>query len=851
MGKDTSLTYSLYGKDVSASKALKNVGDEANKAHSHFSNLKTTALGVFAGNLLTSGATALVGAVGSAVSAAAAYETLGKKTAAVLKSTGNAAHTSVAGIQELAGQLEQLSGVDEEQIINSQNVLATFTQVQNGVGKGNDIFNQATKAALNMSSALGTDLQGSTLQVGKALNDPLKGITALSRAGVSFTQQQKDQIKTMVKSGDTLGAQKLILKELNTEFGGAAKAAGEGFNGSMARLKDTVADAGRNIATKLLPSITNVADGLNDLLKGDFAGFRDKMKEIGDGIKNFAQDVVKKVSDAWPKVKEQFAKWGNAFFDWLPDAALKFGEKYADFESKVINKIVDLLPKVTEKFEGFVGAASDWIGDVLPIWITKLADLVLKLGNKVTDALPGILDKLGKWRDGFVDWIPKAVTKLLNNISKLGNKLSDWISAHGSEIVSDLVQWAVHFGAFILKSIPGLLKNAAKLIYALGKWILTDGVPLVLKTVLNLGKAIIEGVWNGIAAATEDFRGKIIKWFKENVIGGVKKLLGIASPSKVFKEIGGNVVDGFSEGLSGLKRKNIDDVFVAMVKNINDKLAKALDGAKQKLADAKQAFADFSTSVRDSINSGISFSEAISASMGSNGNMSFLDTLALQAGSAQRFAAKISKLVKLGLSESGIQQVLSAGAEAGGAIADQLIAGGSDAITKANGFLKATDAAAKQLGDQAAKKFYQAGINQGNALVQGYQDAIKQAKGVFETLGEDAIDAIIRKAGGKKNLSKSDKKAIKSIAEAADIKMPKLAKGGVVSKPTVALIGEAGPEAIVPLSRMRGGDSGGTVNVTIHVAGSVIQERDLAVSVRDNIAQMMRRRGLNPNILGV
>jgi len=80
--------------------------------------------------------------------------------------------------------------------------------------------------------------------------------------------------------------------------------------------------------------------------------------------------------------------------------------------------------------------------------------------------------------------------------------------------------------------------------------------------------------------------------------------------------------------------------------------------------------------------------------------------------------------------------------------------------------------------------------------------------------------------------------------------IPHLAEGGIVSSPTVALIGEAGPEAVVPLSKS-GMGLGGGVNVTVNVQGSVVQEQDLAVSVRDQIAILMRRRGLNPSILGV
>jgi TP901 family phage tail tape measure protein len=77
--------------------------------------------------------------------------------------------------------------------------------------------------------------------------------------------------------------------------------------------------------------------------------------------------------------------------------------------------------------------------------------------------------------------------------------------------------------------------------------------------------------------------------------------------------------------------------------------------------------------------------------------------------------------------------------------------------------------------------------------------------------------------------------------------IPMLAEGGIVTSPTIAMIGEAGPEAVVPLNK----GFGTGINVVVNVQGSVVQEQDLAVSVRDQIAILMRRRGLNPAILGV
>ena len=90
---------------------------------------------------------------------------------------------------------------------------------------------------------MGTSLRSSTIAVGKALNDPVKGITALAPRRRPFTKQQQDQIKALVKSGDTLGAQKIILRELRREFAGSAKAHADPLdklNVSWKNLEETI-----------------------------------------------------------------------------------------------------------------------------------------------------------------------------------------------------------------------------------------------------------------------------------------------------------------------------------------------------------------------------------------------------------------------------------------------------------------------------------------------------------------------------------------------------------------------------------------------------------------------------------
>jgi hypothetical protein len=533
-------------------KGLETDGKRLGDSLSGQSSILKTGLGVFTGNLITGASAAIAGAVGSAISAAAEYQTLGKKSEAVLKSTGNTANTSVKGIQTLASNLENLSGVDEALIINSQNVLATFTKVKNGLGAGNDVFDQGAKAALNMSVALGSDLQGATLQIGKALNDPIKGVTALGRAGVQFTQDQKDQIKTLMASGDQLGAQKIILGELETQFGGVAEAAGDTFAGSMARMKDSISDATRNIATAFLPTLADLAGAISSLVSGDFSGFAEKMRDIGGNIAEFARNAADKIAEAYPKIQEALVKWTGAFVNWLIEALPKFAAAYVEFLASVLNKIGEAAPEIMVKFQGWVAAFSDWMGNVYPEFVIQFADFVVQVSNRITAALPEFLEKLKAWQKGFSDWVPGAVSGLLSNLSKLGDRLSEWISANGATLVSNLVQWAIAFAQFVIQSIPGMLVNLVKLLGVIGAWIITDGIPGLLKLTRSLGMAILEGIWDGLSTAAGNFVTKFKKWIKENLVDVIKNVLGISSPSKVFAEMGANTVQGFIKGIDGM-----------------------------------------------------------------------------------------------------------------------------------------------------------------------------------------------------------------------------------------------------------------------------------------------------------
>ena len=136
---------------------------------------------------------------------------------AVLRATGGVAGESARSLTEYADVLQRTTDFHSTAIVSAMRVLATFKNVQG-------VFRDVVAIGLDMSSVMGTDLGGVMVQLGKALNDPIRGVGALAEVGVTFNDAQRETIERLMKSNKLFAAQTLILKELRSEFGGAAKA---------------------------------------------------------------------------------------------------------------------------------------------------------------------------------------------------------------------------------------------------------------------------------------------------------------------------------------------------------------------------------------------------------------------------------------------------------------------------------------------------------------------------------------------------------------------------------------------------------------------------------------------------
>lgn len=263
-GPLTKVKGDLEGLGTAAVKAGKETGAGLDALQSKLSSTANKMMGV--GAAMTAATLPLAAALKSGLNALIEGERKAAQTAAVIKSTGGAANVSADDIKKMSGSLRDMSGVSAGTIREGQNMLLTFTKVRNSVGAGNDIFNQASKAILNMSVAMGTDMKTAAIQVGKALNDPIKGLTALNRVGIQFSAQQKEQIEGFVTMGDVASAQKVILKELETQFGGSAEAFGDTAAGQAAKLENELTKLKMTLAEQLLPAFKVVVEQVSKLV---------------------------------------------------------------------------------------------------------------------------------------------------------------------------------------------------------------------------------------------------------------------------------------------------------------------------------------------------------------------------------------------------------------------------------------------------------------------------------------------------------------------------------------------------------------------------------------------------------
>ena len=460
------------------------------------------------------------------VSAAYESQKVMKQTEAIIKATGEAAGMTAKEVSNLATTLSNKTGIDDEQIQTSLNMLLTFKQVRNEAGKGNDVFNRAAGLMLDLGNVFGST-DSAAMQLGKALSDPVKGISALRRAGINFTESQKEQIKSLAESGKTLEAQKIILAEVESQVGGTAAASAT----AMDRMKVAIGNTEEALGTLLLPAVEGFANLMTSKVLPAVQSFTDSVETKGFG--QTVRDMGKSIADATPAVLEQLGlfieravawisdtglpllrdallKAGTAFVEWIEPQILPMLSKLGDVTLAISTWLRDsVLPALINGFVEVGGALVDWVIDSFPELRRRLQEFVQKLGTYIQESLPIIVDKARVLGDALVDWVGEAVRKLPAEIIKLAATIVEVIVTDvipalikvAPKIVAALLSWT---GSLAVDLVAGLASAFAELLKAIPKMAGALGSAMA-----DLAKAAGKNLTNGLISMINGLIGKI------------------------------------------------------------------------------------------------------------------------------------------------------------------------------------------------------------------------------------------------------------------------------------------------------------------------------------------------------
>ncbi len=490
-----------YAGDISG---VRNALAGLEQAHTSFAD-KMKAIGSkmrSVGTSLTAGLTLpIVGFGAAAVSAFTDAQKVMAQTKAALQSTGGAAGVTARDIANLANEIMGYSGMSDEAIQSTENLLLTFTKIQNSAGEGNDIFTQATKIAADMSTALGQDLKSSAIQLGKALNDPIKGITALSRVGVTFTDAQREQIAAMVEAGDVMGAQKVILAELTTEFGGSAQAAGETVAGQFDIMKERVGNAmeaiGKAILTVAGPVLEKIASAVQGALQW-FNNLSPSAKRLGiviAGVAAAAGPLLIVFGSPVGLVVAAIVAIAAGFV-----LAYNKSEAFRNFVQGVVEwfstSFIPGLQSVVDWLVATFGPVFAQIGETIRAVLNGLASFWREWGDRIKAIIEVAVNFWKNLIKAGIDFVAGIIRTVLAIIRGDWGAAWDGIKqAVGAvwDAIRNIVSTAIHAVKEVVLTVARALRDALS-----AAW---DAITSAASGAWGAIKTVAVRVWNGIAGA--------------------------------------------------------------------------------------------------------------------------------------------------------------------------------------------------------------------------------------------------------------------------------------------------------------------------------------------------------------
>lgn len=834
---------------------------------------------------------------------------------------GEEASNVTARLVKLAEQQARATGVDQNAIKLTQAKLLTFKELARTADTVGGSFDRATMAALDLAASGFGEAEQNATQLGKALQDPIKGITALRRAGVTFTESEQKKIAALVESGNLLEAQNTLLSAVESQVGGTAVATSNASD----KMRVAFTQFQESIGQSLLPVFEDITKKLNVV----FDSFAALNKATGGVLAKFAalgtvglvavsalsliggqliklRSAMFNVDAATGKLSGGLSSLGKnvAFVGGAIAAAAIVYSVYSSAKAKAEQQTKNLTEALKLESEANKESLAELIktDPNLRRYILQLD----KLGLSLNDVREYIESNTGKFKV-YADVLTGQVNPNSAKYEKVMRDIAVALTGT-AEVTGELASETAFLGKNTEKIVKVLQEEAeanrvaqlaidnntdAKvrqttstrlLAYQLQQ--MKDAIDKATKANEENKKAAEDAAAQAERQAAETARvANEVKRLRTELVGSFSSALKSAKKlvedkQKAMADYAATVAEAITSQFSFVDALNAttqagDNLAAAQAavtdatRGVTDAERAARDASSDVIAartklneisrdgkstseDVRQAALDLTqaqekekdaTDALTAAKGKLTTANSTLATAQGEATKTFMDRLQEQADGAAAFGAKVQALLAKGISPAALQQITSAGAEAGGKIADELLSGADSQIKidKANTLVQSLQDSAKLIGDDAAARneFYTAGVKQAESLVAGIESVIKKYRIKLKS----------------KNLTSKQLERLKDKFEVAvdfeyvtrEFEAPSLADGGVVKARnggTLVRVAEAGyDEAVIPLNRA--GTTGSNINITVN-AGMGADGTNIGRQIVDELVAYQRRVGALP-----
>lgn len=453
-------------------------------------------------------------------------------TEARLESTRGRAHATKESIEGLTKSIQDKTGIDRLQLQASANTLMMYGNVRNAVGAGNDIYNQAIHTVAELGRT-NEDYGAKAKALGKALNDPAKGVGILARAGVGLTAVQKEQIKTLAEHGHQLEAQKLMLKDVNEAVGPVAEKMGQTLDGALGRAKLAFEDMALSVLETALPSLMKLADVVTRLMPIVGAAFKAVLTVI-EPVMEIVAEVIDTVVGAFEANAGKFTAFAEKIKTAFGEFAAPIIRAFTDVAGggNKVGETMDRIRPLVTQFANALNVVGDYAIKVAPTLGQYVAQAITVVAGLIQRAAP------------YVRTLADTLMRIGQNVLPIVIDAFHQVAPPITRLVTDVAKFSIAFDTAMLK-IAGVVINVLgrvlpPLVKAVAPYF--RGAFGAIGEILNAVSAILEGRWgealHHLASAPKKFLG--------GIGATISNLIGMAVPAVVeaASNLGSQLVDG-------------------------------------------------------------------------------------------------------------------------------------------------------------------------------------------------------------------------------------------------------------------------------------------------------------------